>query len=128
MGVGEGPVANVEGIHDAAKRHEAQRPAIKPDGWARRSGIDRLLTLSRGPTHSVDEQIRIAEWPDVLLERRSNKRARSPGWVQKPLACNIIPYAQAAICGLLPVLSLQRAWRQCRRQWIGLYSQRRAEN
>ena len=104
--------------------------AVEHDGWAQRGGIDRLLTLACGRTYTVDEKIRTEEWPDVLLERWSNERARSPGWVQKPLACDFIAYAYApaATCVLLPVSSLQRAWRQHGRQWIGLYGQRRAEN
>ncbi len=100
----------------------ASAVAVREDGWAQRGGIDRLLTLSCGRTYTVDEKIRTEDWPDVLLERWSNERARSPGWVQKPLACDFIAYAYApaATCVLLPVPSLQRAWRQHGRQWIVL--------
>ena len=104
--------------------------AIENDGWAQRAGIDRLLTLACGRTFTVDEKIRTEDWPDVLLERWSSEQARTPGWVQKPLACDFIAYAHApaATCVLLPVPALQRAWRQHGRQWIGLYGQRRAQN
>jgi len=104
--------------------------AVKQDGWAQRGGIDRLLTLSCGRTYTVDEKIRSADWPDVLLEQWSDEARKSPGWVQKPLACDFIAYAHApaATCVLLPVPSLQRAWRQHGRQWVGLYGQRRAQN
>ena len=104
--------------------------AIEQDGWAQRAGIDRLLTLACGRTFTVDEKIRSEDWPDVLLERWSDERRKSPGWVQKPLACDFIAYAHApaATCVLLPVPALQRAWRQHGRQWIGLYGQRRAQN
>lgn len=104
--------------------------AVEHDGWAQRGGIDRLLTLSCGRTYTVDEKIRMADWPDVLLERWSDEARRSPGWVQKPLAADFIAYAHApaATCVLLPVPALQRAWRQHGRSWIGLYGQRRAEN
>ncbi len=104
--------------------------AVKHDGWAQRGGIDRLLTLSCGRTYTVDEKIRTQDWPDVLLERWSDEARQSPGWVQKPLACDFIAYAHApaATCVLLPVPALQRAWRQHGRSWIGLYGQRRAEN
>jgi hypothetical protein len=104
--------------------------AIEHDGWAQRAGIDRLLTLACGRTFTVDEKIRTEDWPDVLLERWSDERRKSPGWVQKPLACDFIAYAHApaATCVLLPVPALQRAWRQHGRQWIGLYGQRRAKN
>lgn len=104
--------------------------AVRNDGWAQRGGIDRLLTLACGRTYTVDEKIRTEDWPDVLLERWSDEAARSPGWVQKPLAADFIAYAHApaATCVLLPVPALQRAWRQHGRQWIGLYGQRRARN
>lgn len=69
-------------------------------------------------------------WPDILLEQWSDEDKRSPGWVQKPLACDFIAYAYApsGVCFLLPVVPLQRAWRQHGRKWIGLYGQRRARN
>ncbi|WP_241659498.1 hypothetical protein [Sphingomonas glacialis] len=104
--------------------------AIEQDGWAQRAGIDRLLTLACGRTFTVDEKIRTQDWPDVLLERWSDEKRKTPGWVQKPLACDFIAYAYApaATCVLLPVPALQRAWRQHGRQWIGLYGQRRAQN
>lgn len=104
--------------------------AIEQDGWAQRAGIDRLLTLACGRTFTVDEKIRTQDWPDVLLERWSDEKRKTPGWVQKPLACDFIAYAYApaATCVLLPVPALQRAWRQHGRQWIGLYGQRRALN
>lgn len=104
--------------------------AVEQDGWAQRGGIDRLLTLACGRTYTLDEKIRTADWPDVLLERWSDEGRRSPGWVQKPLAADFIAYAHApaATCVLLPVPALQRAWRQHGRGWIGLYGQRRAEN
>lgn len=104
--------------------------AIEQDGWAQRAGIDRLLTLACGRTFTVDEKVRTQDWPDVLLERWSDEKRQTPGWVQKPLACDFIAYAYApaATCILLPVPALQRAWRQHGRQWIGLYGHRRAQN
>lgn len=104
--------------------------AVEHDGWAQRGGIDRLLTLACGRTFTVDEKIRMEDWPDVLLERWSDESRKVAGWVQKPLAADFIAYAHApaATCVLLPVPALQRAWRQHGRQWIGLYGQRRAYN
>lgn len=79
--------------------------AVSDDGWAQRGGIDRLLTLACGRTFTVDEKIRTQDWPDVLLERRSDETRRSPGWVQKPLACDFIAYAYApaAIRTVIPL-------------------------
>ncbi|MEG3124445.1 hypothetical protein [Sphingomonas sp. GB1N7] len=104
--------------------------AVREDGWAQRGGIDRLLTLACGRTYTVDEKVRTADWPDVLLERWSDEARKLPGWVQKPLACDFIAYAfaPAGTCLLLPVAALQRAWRQHGRQWIALYGTRLAYN
>lgn len=104
--------------------------SVREDGWAQRGGVDRVLTLKCGRTYTVDEKIRTEDWPDILLEQWSDEARRSPGWVQKPLACDFIAYAYApsGVCFLLPVVPLQRAWRQHGRKWVELYGQRRARN
>jgi len=104
--------------------------SVRADGWAQRGGIDRVLTLACGRTYTVDEKVRTNDWPDILLEQWSDEERRSPGWVQKPLACDFIAYAFAPSrrCYLLPVVPLQRAWRQRGRHWIEQYGQRRARN
>ena len=103
---------------------------VRNDGWAQRGGIDRVLTLECGRTYTVDEKVRMEDWPDILLERWSDEARRIPGWVQKPLACDFIAYAFApsGICYLLPVAPLQRAWRQHGKEWIRRYGTRRAPN
>ena len=104
--------------------------SVREDGWAQRGGIDRVLTLACGRTYTVDEKVRSNEWPDILLEQWSDEARRSPGWVQKPLACDFIAYAFAPSrrCYLLPVAPLHRAWRMHGREWIGVFGQRRAQN
>ena len=108
----------------------ASAVAVRNDGWAQRGGIDRVLTLDCGRTYTVDEKVRMEDWPDILLERWSDEARRVPGWVQKPLACDFIAYAFApsGVCYLLPVVPLQRAWRQHGKEWIRLYGTRRAQN
>jgi len=104
--------------------------SVRADGWAQRGGIDRVLTLACGRTYTVDEKVRTNDWPDILLEQWSDEARRSPGWVQKPLACDFIAYAFAPSrrCYLLPVVPLQRAWRLQGRRWVSDYGQRRARN
>lgn len=104
--------------------------SIRNDGWAQRGGIDRVLTLACGRTYSVDEKVRTNDWPDILLEQWSDEARRSPGWIQKPLACDFIAYAFAPSrrCYLLPVVPLQRAWRLYGRQWIEIHGRRQAQN
>jgi hypothetical protein len=104
--------------------------SVRDDGWAQRGGIDRVLTLACGRTYTVDEKVRAHNWPDILLELWSDEGRRSPGWVQKPLACDFIAYAFAPArkCYLLPVAPLQRAWRQRGRHWADAYGYRRARN
>jgi hypothetical protein len=103
---------------------------VRDDGWAQRGGIDRVLTLACGHTYTVDEKVRTSDWPDIQLELWSDEARRSPGWVQKPLACDFIAYAFAPSrkCYLFPFASLQRAWRQRGRQWADAYRYRRAQN
>jgi len=104
--------------------------SVRNDGWAQRGGIDRVLTLACGRTYTVDEKVRTNDWPDILLEQWSDEARRSPGWIQKPLACDFIAYAFAPSrrCYLLPVVPLQRAWRLFGRQWINDFEQKRALN
>lgn len=104
--------------------------SVRADGWAQRGGIDRVITLACGRTYTVDEKVRTNDWPDILLEQWSDEERRSPGWVQKPLACDFIAYAFAPSrrCYLLPVAPLQRSWRMFGRSWVGIYGQRRAAN
>lgn len=103
---------------------------VRNDGWAQRGGIDRVITLACGRTYTVDEKVRMNDWPDILLEQWSDEERRKPGWVQKPLACDFIAYAFAPSrrCYMLPVALLQRAWRLNGRQWIEAHGQRRARN
>jgi hypothetical protein len=104
--------------------------SVRQDGWAQRAGVDRVLTLACGRTVTIDEKVRSEDWPDILLEQWSDEERRIPGWVQKPLACDFVAYAFApsGVCYLLPVLPLQRAWRQHGRSWIKKFGQRRAQN
>ena len=117
-------------VYRRAMPRLASAVSVREDGWAQRGGIDRLLTLTCGRTFSIDEKVRTREWPDILLEQWSDEQRRSPGWVQKPLACDFIAYAFApsGTCYLLPVVPLQRAWRQHGREWLALYGTRRAKN
>ncbi|MDP3674538.1 MAG: hypothetical protein Q8R44_05530 [Novosphingobium sp.] len=63
--------------------------SVRDDGWAQRVGIDRVLTLACGRNYAVDEKVRARDWPDVLLEEWSDEARHPPGWVQKPLACDL---------------------------------------
>jgi hypothetical protein len=103
---------------------------VREDGWAQRGGIDRVVTLKCGRTISIDEKVRTQDWPDIALEQWSDEERRKPGWVQKPLACEFIAYAfvPSQRCYLLPVLTLQRAWRVNGRDWLQQFGIIRAQN
>ena len=103
---------------------------VRKDGWAQRAGIDRVLVLSGGKVIKVDEKVRGKDWPDICLERWSDEGRKSPGWVQKPLDCDFIAYAfvPSETCYLLPTLLLQKAWRECGKDWIAHYPEIRAQN
>lgn len=87
----------------------ASAVSVRDDGWAQRGGIDRILTLECGRTFTVDEKVRMENWPDVLLEQWSDEARRVPGWIQKPLACDFIAYAYALGRVLSPACSAPTA-------------------
>lgn len=94
--------------------------SVRDDGWAQRGGIDRIVVLKSGKTLSIDEKVRKEKWPDILLERWSDRKGRTPGWIQKSLACDYIAYAfiPTQECYLLPFQQLRSAWRKYGRDWI----------
>lgn len=96
--------------------------SVRNDGWAQRGGIDRVVTLKSGKTVTVDEKVRLQDWPDIALERWSDKARRVPGWVQKDLACDFIAYAfvPSQRCYLFPFLTLRRAWNLEGKRWCEL--------
>lgn len=96
--------------------------SVRQDGWAQRGGIDRIITLKSGKTISVDEKVRDKDWPDIALERWSNRERRVPGWVQKDLACDFIAYAFVPTkrCFLLPFLTLRNTWIREGKKWCEL--------
>jgi hypothetical protein len=93
--------------------------AIRDDGWAQRAGIDRQILLRCGRVVAIDEKVREKDYGDILIEIYSDEARKTPGWARKPLKSDFIAYAVApsAICYLLPVLPLQRAWKQNAAQW-----------
>ena len=89
-----------------------------------------MLTLKSGRTITVDEKVREKDWSDILLERWSDVDRKTPGWVQKQLACDYIAYAfiPSRTCYLFDTLTLQRAWRINGLDWISRYREVRAQN
>ena len=94
--------------------------SVRQDGWAQRGGIDRVLTLSSGKTLTVDEKVREKSYPDILLEQWSSFERKTPGWMQKDLACDFIAYAFVPDqrCYLFPFPTLRRAWLDNGRDWL----------
>lgn len=94
--------------------------SVRGDGWAQRGGIDRVITLKSGKTLTVDEKVRAKSYGDILLERWSSREAKTPGWVQKDLACDFIAYAFVPDqrCYLFPFIQLRAAWVANGRHWI----------
>lgn len=103
---------------------------VRGDGYWQRSGVDRLIVLKSTKVIKIDEKVREKDYGDILLERWSSVEQKQPGWVQKPLECDFIAYAVAPSrrCYLLPVQTLQRAWRSCGLKWIDKYGVRNAAN
>lgn len=93
---------------------------VRDDGWAQRGGIDRVLVLKSGKTLTVDEKVRSRDYHDILFERWSSRDSRTPGWIQKDLACDYIAYAfiPSRRCLLLPFQQMRRAWLANGKHWI----------
>lgn len=93
---------------------------VRDDGWAQRGGIDRLVVLGDGTVLKVDEKVRSRDWPDIALERWSDRDRRIAGWMQKRLTCDFVAYAfvPSGTCYLLPFQTLMRAWQTDGRAWI----------
>jgi hypothetical protein len=104
--------------------------STRQDGWAQRGGIDRVITLKSGKTVTVDEKVRLKDYDDVLLERWSDVDRKTPGWVQKDLACDYIAYAflPSRRCYLFPFLELRRAWKTFGKTWAEVYRPVYAKN
>jgi hypothetical protein len=100
----------------------ASMSSVRQDGWAQRGGIDRVVTLKSGKTITVDEKVRAKDWGDIALERWSDRERKTPGWVQKDLACDFIAYAfiPSQRCYLLPFLTLRKAWILEGKRWCEL--------
>lgn len=88
--------------------------------WGQYAGIDRIVILKSGTTLYIDEKVRSRDYPDIALERWSDKQRRKPGWIQKNLACDFIAYAfiPSQTCYLLPFPQLRRAWKLFGPEWI----------
>lgn len=107
-----------------------QMADIRADGWAQRSGVDRLVILGSSKTLKIDEKVRRKDRSDILLEYWSDEGNKKPGWIAKDLDCDYIAYAflPSRRCFLLPFQPLRRAWHDNRARWVGRYFQVRAQN
>lgn len=96
--------------------------SVRADGWWQRGGIDRVITLRSSKTIYIDEKVRAKDWGDIALERWSDREKKTPGWIQKDLACDFIAYAfvPSQRCYLFPFLTLRKAWLLEGRRWCEL--------
>lgn len=107
-------------VYNSAFPGHLSAVSVRDDGWAQRGGIDRVITLKSGKVVTVDEKVRSKSYGDIALERWSDKARKTPGWMQKDLACDYIAYAFVPDqrCYLLSFLSLRSAWIKNGRDWI----------
>lgn len=101
--------------------------SVRQDGWAQRGGIDRVIVLKSGKTLHVDEKVRSKSYPDIALERWSDRERRTLGWMQKALATDYLAYAFVPDqrCYLFPFPQLRTAWCRNGREWIAKAEDRR---
>lgn len=95
---------------------------ITKDGWAQRGGIDRVVTLKSGKCLWIEEKVRDKNYGDIALERWSDRARKTPGWIQKDLACDFICYVVRPIKKgyMLPFLPLRKAWIKHGPDWCKL--------
>lgn len=101
----------------------------RQNGEHQRAGIDRSIILENSKQLLIDEKVRGKNkktgkiYRDIALEYWSDFDRHTLGWVCKPLRADYIAYAIAplGICYLLPVLQLQKAWKENGEAWIEIY-------
>lgn len=119
-----------EQVYRLAFHNYESMASVRQDGWAQRGGIDRIITLSSGKTLAIDEKVRRKDYGDILIEFWSSYEHKTPGWIEKDLACDYIAYAfePSKRCYLLPFIDLQRAWRLYKDNWVKDYGTKKADN
>ncbi len=98
------------------------------DGQHQRAGIDTTIVLADAHVIRVDEKVRSEAYDDIALEYAHTNG--KPGWVCKPLLCDVIAYAVLPYrrVYLLPVVPLQQAWRVHGEAWRKQYGAIEAPN
>ncbi len=93
-------------------------------------GMDRFIHFSSGKTIIIDEKMRRIKYNDILLEYRSNKERRTPGWMNKDLHIDYIAYGfeTTGEVYLLPWIQLKTAWAKNGIRWLKLYGPTEAKN
>jgi hypothetical protein len=124
-----------------------QMTYVADDGWAQRGGIDRIVTTTGGRVWQIDEKSRRDYWPvslphrkyfkphvtvfpDIALEFMDNDKRKTPGWIEKPMACdylayNILPLRQVY---LLPMAQAQAVWRRYKLEWLEQFHWKESQN
>lgn len=102
----------------------------RQNGEHQRAGIDRSVILENSKQILIDEKVRAKDYGDILLEYVSVDATNAPGWVCKPLRCDFIAYAilPRGKAYLLPVVALQRAWRERSDYWLNKFGTKTAQN
>jgi hypothetical protein len=108
----------------------------RQDGPHQRAGIDRSVIMTNAKQILIDEKARYKNeitgkiYDDILLEVYSDEKRQTEGWVTKPLLADYIAYAILPLgkCYLLPVIQMQKAWKEHGKKWRKEYREVRAQN
>jgi hypothetical protein len=118
---------------------------VADDGYRQRTGVDRIVTTSTGAVFMIDEKSRrkyyesrhkkyfkpgAPKFPDILFEFIDNDKRGTPGWAEKPMACDYLAYNILPICQcyLLPMRQTQQAWRKHKPGWLTEFGKLSAPN
>ncbi len=87
------------------------------DSTLQKEGIDYVLWFSSAVTAGVQLKTRDREYGDVFLEKISNTRKNTPGWIKTCKAMYIAYLFPGGRLLMLPTLLLQNAYEKHKGEW-----------
>ncbi len=105
---------------------------VRHDMTWQRSGVDKVLRFPSGKAITVEEKVRSADYPDVLLELESVE-GKAPGWLYTShsdwIAYGVKPPGGPLLrLHMLPTRKLRQTWKRNRARWEQKYKKKVARN
>lgn len=101
---------------------------VKSELWQKR-GVDVCLKFPSGHTINIDEKKRRGNWDDILIERWSNEKYQTPGWLFKDeIFTDYIVYLFPNSNVIILPMELLRTWVRQNERRLTTFKEVRAEN